>query len=69
MHTKAYKLIQGHNGLQEGTVVYLSNQFDFGLANEDTRVTGVRHLSVTLDSEGDYPLFTVPESNLAEHTT
>jgi hypothetical protein len=47
-----------------GTVVYASAKHDYGLADDDTRITGVRHISVTLNSDGDYPFFTVPEGNV-----
>lgn len=47
-----------------GTTVYLASQFDYGLARDDTNHTGVQHVSVTLNPEGDYPFFTVPEQDL-----
>ena len=47
-----------------GTVVYEFRYTDYGLANDDTRATGVEHVSVTLDAEGKWPSFTVPKSHL-----
>ena len=47
-----------------GTMVYEFRYTDYGLANDDTRATGVEHVSVTLDAEGKWPSFTVPKSHL-----
>jgi hypothetical protein len=47
-----------------GTVVFRPNGWDYGSANDDTRVTGVEHISVTLDADGDYPFFTIPMRDL-----
>lgn len=49
---------------KKGTIVYDSMKPDYGLANDDTRFTGVMHISVTLNEDGDYPFFTVPLSDL-----
>ena len=37
---------------------------DYGLANDDTRLCGIEYISVTLNSDGDYPGFTIPRSDL-----
>lgn len=47
-----------------GTTVYSPRGWDYGLANDDTRATGVEHVSVTLNSEGDPPSFTIPRADL-----
>jgi len=47
-----------------GTLVFPSKGYDYGLARDDTRFTGVQHVSVTLDPEGGYPFFTHPLSDL-----
>jgi hypothetical protein len=49
-----------------GTIVYDLKGWDYGLASDDTRFTGVKHVSVTLDPEGDYPSFTIRQSDLKE---
>lgn len=49
-----------------GDVVYISTKYDYGLAEDDTRYTGVEHISVTLNSDGDYPTFTIPLHELKE---
>lgn len=49
-----------------GMIVYDFYKADFGLSVEDTKSTGVRHISVTLNEDGDYPFFTVPEHDLEE---
>lgn len=48
----------------KGTIVYDFIQHDYGLANDDTRMTGVKHVSVTLDKHGVGQSFTVPETAL-----
>ena len=47
-----------------GTIVYPLKGCDYGLASDDSRVTGVPHRSVTLSPDGDYPSFTVPTYDL-----
>lgn len=47
-----------------GTSVYSAAKYDYGLASEDTRSTGVEHTSVTLDPNGEYPVFTIPVAHL-----
>lgn len=46
--------------LVAGTKVYRCTRYDYGLASDDTRMTGILHISVTLNSDGDYPSFTIP---------
>jgi hypothetical protein len=48
-----------------GTSVYSCILGTYGLAAQDTRMTGRRHRCVTLDPEGGYPFFTVPEADLS----
>ena len=50
----------------KGAIVYKFVRYDYGLASDDTRMTGVPHVSVTLDPEGGYPFFTVPETAIRE---
>lgn len=47
-----------------GTVVYRASQHDYGLAADDTRITGIEHVSVSLERNGRYPTFTVPLRDL-----
>lgn len=47
-----------------GTIVYGCAKHDFGLADDDTLMTGKAHISVTLKSDGDYPFFTVPVADI-----
>jgi len=62
--SQSYKLRVARNDVPAGTVVYKSTRYDYGLASDDTRYTGVEHISVTLKEDGDYPFFTVPKHNL-----
>lgn len=48
----------------KGTVVYPLIGWDYGSANEDTRVFDIEHISVTLKENGDYPYFTIPLNDL-----
>lgn len=49
-----------------GTVCYDAWVHDYGLASDDTRITGIAHVSVTLDLAGGYPTFTIQRRNLAD---
>lgn len=53
----------------QGTTVYLCRGYDYGLASDDTRATGIEHVSVTMNSNGDYPSFTIPLRDLEKVTT
>jgi len=62
-----YRLLQDATTNKDavaGTVVYSCAKHDYGLADDDTRMTGVRHVSVTLNPDGDYPFFTVHEDSI-----
>jgi hypothetical protein len=47
-----------------GTIVYDLRGYDYGLASDDTRFTGIVHVSVTLKPDGDYPSFTIARDSL-----
>lgn len=51
-------------GHPAGTIVYDAGCYDYSLAADDTRLTGVEHVSVTLNSSGGYPFFTIPKRQL-----
>ncbi len=61
---KAYRLECDRFEHKAGTTVYEQKFHDYGLANDDSRLTGVEHVSVTLKSDGGYPGFTVPRHQL-----
>lgn len=46
--------------------VYDSIGWDYGCSNDDTRWTGIEHISVTLNEAGEYPFFTIPKCDLEE---
>jgi hypothetical protein len=50
--------------VKAGTIVYDLKGWDYGLANDDTRAFNREHTSVTLNSNGDHPSFTVPVEDL-----
>lgn len=51
-------------GHPAGTIVYDLRGYDYGLASDDTRITGIHHVSVTLKPDGDYPSFTIQKNSL-----
>jgi hypothetical protein len=51
---------------KKGTIAYKSAKHDYGLAGDDTRITGVEHISLSLKEDGDYPFFTHPLHLLKE---
>ena len=63
---KKYKLKKDRFEHSAGTVVYEQIKHDYGLSSDDTRHTGVQHITVTLKENGDYPGFTVPVHELGE---
>ena len=50
----------------KGTIVYACAKHDYGCASDDTRITGVEHISLSLKEDGDYPFFTHPVYLLKE---
>ena len=59
-----YKLLEDRFEYKAGITVYPSKKFDYGLASDDTDITGVHHISVSLTEDGDYPFITVPYKQL-----
>lgn len=55
-----------YNEMKEGDIVYGAVKYDYGLATDDYRMTGIPHKSVTIEPDGDYPYFTVPTHLLEE---
>lgn len=47
-----------------GDIVYGCKYYDYGLSSDDSRRTGIEHVSVTFNENGDYPTFTIPEAAL-----
>lgn len=62
---KAYELTE--DGLKpKGTICYPYRGCDYGLASDDTRMTGREHRSYTLKAFGGPPSFTHPIDGLRE---
>jgi hypothetical protein len=64
---KAYRMLRDSKlepRATAGTAVYEQAGYDYGLSSDDTRITGIEHISVTLNEDGDYPGFTVPVHDL-----
>lgn len=49
---------------QAGDIVYAAKGWDYGLARDDTFETGVEHVSVTKNADGEPPSFTIPVMHL-----
>lgn len=47
-----------------GTLVVRQSTYDYGLANDDTNHTGIKHVSVMSDPSGSSGGFTIPEKYL-----
>ena len=59
--TKAFVMLTDSGiepAARKGTTVYRCSKPDYGCASDDTRHTGIAHISLTLDPTGDYPFFT-----------
>lgn len=50
----------------KGTIAYACAKCDYGVASDDTRITGDEHISLSLKEDGDYPFFTHPVYLLKE---
>lgn len=59
------RTIRGEEFVKKGDYVYDQWGCDYGLASDDTRYTGVEHVTVTLNEDGSYPGFTIPRHHLA----
>lgn len=53
-------------GNPAGTVCYPCKGYDYGCSSDDTDITGVEHISVTLKPDGDYPFFTIATTDVKE---
>lgn len=61
---KVYRLIEGVTSeIVSGARVTKATGHDYGCAGEDTRLTGVEHVSVEVEGSGG-PFFTTPVANL-----
>ena len=47
-----------------GDIVYDCILNDYGLASDDSRITGIKYISVTKNKDGSYPSFTIPLHDL-----
>jgi hypothetical protein len=59
-------IVNGPNagGHPVGTVCFKPTGWDYGLANDDTRITGHKHVSMTTNEDGSGPSFTIREDHL-----
>ncbi len=63
-----YLLRESHAGFPAGAVLFRHEFCDYGLASDDTRLTGVQHYSMTRSPIGDNPSQTFPQGLLATPT-
>jgi len=66
--SKRYAVIRADRAaktdLKSGDAVFYCRGHDYGCASDDTAMTGIHHVSVTLDENGDYPFFTIPREDI-----
>lgn len=66
--TQAFKVLRtdraADKSLTVGQTIYDCRGYDYGTASDDTRFTGIKHVSMSLDPTGDYPFFTIPEADI-----
>lgn len=58
--------MSANKSVQVGDTVYEHLGHDYGCSRDDTMYTGIEHISVTLNEDGDYPFFTIPKAHLNE---
>lgn len=58
--TTKFRVIAEHPNAEVGDVVYRCVYPDYGITADDQRITGVEHVAVTFNDDGDYPCFTLP---------
>jgi hypothetical protein len=67
--SKPYIVLRGDRAatedLKAGDTIYYCTGSDYGLANDDTLMTGIQHVSMTRDPSGGYPFFTIPREDIA----
>lgn len=63
---KSDRIERGETWAKAGDIVYDIRGYDYGLASDDTRYSGIQHISVTFKEDGDYPSFTIPVRQLEE---
>jgi hypothetical protein len=67
---KSFKVLRAdraaNKDIKNGDIVFNSMMHDYGCSNDDTRYTGIEHISVTLKEDGSYPFFTIPIRDLQE---
>lgn len=61
---KRRREIRGEVCAEAGDSVYRCIRHDYGCSDDDTVMTGVKHVSVTKDPTGEYPFFTIPLADL-----
>jgi len=60
------RILDGETYAEVGDIVYDQQTHDYGLANEDSRITGIEHRSVTKNEDGGYPGFTISVFDIEE---
>ncbi len=58
------RVLSGTTYAVPGDTVYDQKGYDYGLSNDDSRLFGIEHVSVTKNSDGSYPGFTIPKRDL-----
>lgn len=75
MTPKAFEILRADRGgigttswekFQIGETVYESCLYDYGCAQDDTRVFGIEHISITKSPDGKGIFYTIPRQDLKE---
>jgi hypothetical protein len=64
--TQAYTLLRPHWSIRAGKTVFKLKGWDYGCASDDSRATGEKHISITLNPDGSPPGYSVPMHDLEE---
>ena len=56
--------IRGTLYAKAGDIVYDCLSYNYGCASDDTRIFGIKHVSVTKNENGRHLFFTIPVSHL-----
>lgn len=61
---KMERILGGTVYAKVGDIVYDQKGYDYGLAKDDSYFSGQEHITVTKNSDGSTPGFTIPKSHL-----
>ena len=66
---QSFTVISNHRSsipISIGDIVYKCTKSDHGVARHDSRISGIKFISVTLSESGNYPFFTIAIEDIQE---